>query len=491
MSTLLIVDDEPNVLYSLTKSLSTDELAITTASTAQEAIQSVLDDRPDAVILDVRLPDMSGLDAFDRIRQIDARLPVIIITAYSTTDTAIEATKRGAFEYMLKPIDLEQLHDVVQRALRISRLSHIPTIYETDLYAELRTVHEDSDVIIGRSPAMQEVYKTIGRIAAQDANVLVVGESGTGKELIAQAIYHHSKRCTRPFLAINCAALPDTLLESELFGHERGSFTGADRRRIGKFEQVTDGTILLDEIGDMSIACQAKMLRLLQDGTFERIGSNETISVDVRVIAATNKNLEQMVERGEFRRDLYYRLKVFSIEVPPLRERREDIPLLAHYLLNQFQKRSPSPARVFAVGAMEAFKSYHWPGNVRELQSVIKHALAHATGDVIALECLPFGMRQRRDTEVGSDGLTADSHKIVGIQELIDRFLAKGDTDLYRKVHAEIDRILIPAVLGVANGNQTQASQMLGISRSTLYTRMADLQLSLDKRVVETRANSE
>ena len=279
MPKLLIVDDEPNLLYSLKKGLESDELRVLTAETAEQGIDAVRKHEPDAVILDVRLPDMSGLDAFNEIRHIDARLPVIFITAFSTTETAIEAMKRGAFEYLLKPVEFGTLHNTVERALEISRMSRVPAMFEAD--AENNAEDAAADHIVGRSQAMQEVYKAIGQVAPQDINVLILGESGTGKEMIARAIYQHSRRSKGPFLAINCAALPESLLESELFGHERGSFTGADTRRIGKFEQVDGGTIFLDEIGDMTPATQSKVLRLLQDGTFERVGSNETMSVDV------------------------------------------------------------------------------------------------------------------------------------------------------------------------------------------------------------------
>ena len=320
MPTLLVVDDEPNVLYSLKKSFHSNDVTVLTAPTAAQGLELVRRQRPDAVILDVRLGDMSGLEAFDRIRQIDPRLPVIIITAFAATETAIEAMKRGAFEYLLKPLDFHQLREVVQRALELSRFRHVPAILD-DAPAD-----DTADRIVGRSPAMQEIYKAIGRVASRDVTVLITGESGTGKELIARALFHHSGRVAAPFLAINCAAIPETLLESELFGHDRGAFTGAERRRIGKFEQADHGTLFLDEIGDMSAATQAKLLRVLQEQSFERLGANETIRTDVQIIAATNKDLAAEVAAGRFRADLFYRLNDFQIHIPPLRERREDIP---------------------------------------------------------------------------------------------------------------------------------------------------------------------
>ncbi len=281
------------------------------------------------MILDVRLPDQPGLEAFEEIRRIDPRLPVIIITAFSTADTAIEATKRGAFEYLLKPVDFHQLRELVNKAIELSRLRHVPAVFAEDEVSDEETV----DRIVGHTPEMQDLYKTIGRVAPLDVPVLLEGESGTGKELVARAIYQHSRRSLGPFLAINCAAMPEGLLESELFGHEKGSFTGADRRRIGIFEQADKGTLFLDEIGDMTLATQPKLLRLLQEQQFERVGGEETIRTDVRVIAATNQDLEHKVAAGEFRSDLLYRLKVVTIQLPPLRNRKDDLPLLiAHFL---------------------------------------------------------------------------------------------------------------------------------------------------------------
>lgn len=479
MPTLLVVDDEPNLLYSLKKGLQGESLDVITAESASEGIDLVRSERPDAVILDVRLPDMSGLDAFSEIRKLDARLPVVIITAYSTTETAIEAMKRGAFEYLLKPVDIDQLYDVVNRALETSRLSHVPTLYDAHID------ESSADHIVGQSTAMQEIYKAIGRVAPQDVNVLILGESGTGKEMVARAIYHHSQRIQSPFLAINCAALPDTLLESELFGHERGAFTGADRRRIGKFEQVDGGTILLDEIGDMSSATQAKVLRLLQDGSFERVGSNETIQVDVRVIAATNQDFAAMVQQGRFRQDLYYRLKVFTIELPTLRDRAEDIPLLADHFIRTFNRDLKKNVSAVSPDAMELIRQYTWPGNVRELQSAVKFAMVHAVGDRITSDCLPAVCRQLRPDTPARPLYSASSLGEAGdITRMTERLINEGDTDIYRKVHSDVDRTLLRILLDHVGGNQTQAAQLLGISRSTLHARINDLGLVLERRVL-------
>lgn len=474
MPTLLLVDDEPNLLYSLKKGLEAESLSVLTAETAEQGIQAVRRHAPEAVILDVRLPDMSGLDAFAEIRRIDARIPVILITAYSSAETAIEAMKLGAYDYLLKPVDLDELRKLVERAFEVSRMSRVPAMFaeETDL--------PGVDHIIGHSAAMQEVYKAIGRVASQDVTVLLTGESGTGKELVARAVFHHSRRNQGPFLAINCAALPEALLESELFGHERGAFTGADRRRIGKFEQVHRGTILLDEIGDMSGATQAKVLRLLQDGSFQRVGGNDTIHVDVRVIAATNKNLPSLVQAGGFREDLYYRLNVFVIDVPPLRRRMDDVPLLVEHFVNRFNRELGKNVRSISPEARRLLEQYDWPGNVRELQSAVKYALVRSQGEMLTVECLPASCRAPpvRSERAGSPTLDVEN-----VRHYVHRCLLDAPSDVYRKIHGEIDRILLPEVLNHVGGNQVQASDLLGISRSTLRTRIADLGLTFEKRL--------
>jgi two-component system nitrogen regulation response regulator GlnG len=471
MSTLLIVDDEPNVLYSLEKRLKSESLDIVTASTAKQGIELAKDSNPDAVLLDVRLPDMSGLDAFDEIREHDPRMPVVIITAHATTETAIEAMKRGAFEYLLKPLDLADLRDVVSRAIDFSRLSHTPAVFGDDV-----TDDTSADRIVGLSAPMQQVYKSIGRVAPQNVNVLILGESGTGKELVARAIYSHSPRNKHPFLAINCAAIPESLLESELFGHERGAFTGADRRRIGKFEQASRGTIFLDEIGDMSIATQAKILRLLQDGRFERVGGNETIQTDVRVIAATNQDLDKLIARNRFREDLYYRLKVFAIRLPPLRERMQDLPMLVEHFVKLFNRDLNKEIRSVPAETLRMLESYDWPGNVRELQSAVKYALVQTTGDVLAPHCFPQNIRDPGSDRRGADVVSETGS--IDVPENVQRLLRAGETDIYRQVHAEVDRVLLDEILRHADGNQVLASQLLGISRTTLRNKLDALGLS-------------
>ncbi|HZV07383.1 MAG TPA: sigma-54 dependent transcriptional regulator [Gemmataceae bacterium] len=481
MPRLLVIDDEPNVLYSLEKSLRSDALEVLTASTAKEGIELAQRRRPDAVLLDVRLPDMSGLDAFDRLRQIDPRLPIIVITAYATTDTAIEAMKRGAFEYLLKPGDFHRLREVVDKALELSRLRHVPAVFEQQEAMEDETV----DRIVGSSPAMQEVYKAIGRVAPLDVTVLIVGESGTGKELVARALYQHSRRTDKPFLAMNCAAVPESLLESELFGHERGAFTGAERRRIGKFEQAHQGTLFLDEIGDMALSTQAKMLRVLQEQRFERLGGNETIQTDVRVIAATNQDLDEAVSAGRFRQDLLYRLNGFTIHLPPLRERREDLPLLVEHFVKVFNRDLGRQVRLVSPDAMRILEAYPWPGNVRELQSSIRYALVHAPSELLTSECLPESLRDWTPAGAGGTGIAPVSPASgFDLSAHIQRLLHSGEEDIYRKACEAADRVILEAILRHTRGNQVQASELLGISRTTLRAKMKALGMIVEKQIL-------
>src|SRR5262245_57203721 len=326
MEKLLLVDDEADVQYSFRRIFDSPEIELRTASSGEEAIESIPRTQPDLVVMDVRMGGMNGLETLRRIRQLDTKLPVIMMTAYGTTQTAIEAMKLGGYDYLLKPFDVPRLKEIIFTALKAARDMKNVVSYEPLLESE-----DYESGVIGRSEPMQKVFKMIGQLAASDATALITGESGTGKELVARAIYHHSRRSQQPFLAINCAAIPENLLESELFGHEKSAFTGATAQRIGKFEQCNGGTIFLDEIGDMSLPTQTKILRVLQNGTFERVGGNQTVKVDVRIIAATNKPLEKAVAGKEFREDLFYRLNVVRIEMPALRERKNDIRLLVNY----------------------------------------------------------------------------------------------------------------------------------------------------------------
>src|SRR5881397_1248250 len=378
MDKLLLIDDEADVQYSFRRIFDSPEIELTAASSGEEGLKLISKVKPDLVIMDVRMGGMNGLETLRRVRETNAKLPVIMMTAYGTTQMAIEAMKLGAYDYLLKPFDVPKLKQIIGAALKAARDMKQVVSYEPLLESE------DYDLgIVGRSDAMQNVFKLIGQLSASNATALITGESGTGKELVARAIYHHSQRADQSFLAINCAAIPENLLESELFGHERGAFTGASGQRIGKFEQCNHGTIFLDEIGDMTPATQTKILRVLQSGTFERVGGNQPIKVDVRVIAATNRPLEQAVASRQFREDLFYRLNVVRIHIPPLRERREDIRLLVNYFLKKLAKEQQSPPRSIAPVALKALEQYSWPGNVRELENVIQRALVVAKGEVI------------------------------------------------------------------------------------------------------------
>ena len=357
MDKLLLIDDEADVQYSFRRIFDSPAIELTTAASGEEGLKIIPRLKPDLVIMDVRMGGMNGLETLRRLRQADARLPVIMMTAYGTTQTAIEAMKLGAYDYLLKPFDVPKLKQIITAALKAARDMKEVVSYEPLLESE------DYDLgIVGRSERMQDVFKLIGQLSASDATALITGESGTGKELVARAIYNHSHRSTQPFLAINCAAIPENLLESELFGHEKGAFTGASTQRIGKFEQCNKGTIFLDEIGDMTLATQTKILRVLQSGTFERVGGNQPVKVDVRVIAATNKPLDQAVANREFREDLFYRLNVVRIELPPLRERQDDIRLLVNYFLKTFSQQQKQPPKSISADVVPTLERYHWPG---------------------------------------------------------------------------------------------------------------------------------
>ncbi len=461
MAKLLIIDDEPNLLYSLQSGLVSEELEVLTATHGKQGLALIQEHQPDVLILDVRLKDQSGLELFDQIRQIDSRLPVIIITAFATTETAIEATKRGAFEYLLKPFDLFQLRELISRAVELRRIQKIPTVFARPEGDEL------VEPIVGQSPIMHEVYKAIGRVASEDVPVLILGESGTGKELVARAIFHHSKRKDKLFLAMNCAAIPDTLLESELFGHERGAYTGADRQRIGKFEQANGGTLFLDEIGDMSPTTQAKVLRLLQDQQFERIGGQQVIQTDVRIIAATNQSLDQMVSAGKFRQDLLYRLNGYTIHLPPLRDRKSDIPLLVDHFIRMANTKMEKQVHSVSPQALQLLENYTWPGNVRELQNAIRYGVIQTIGEVLTPECLPLTVRGTFQAPVENPNL--DQFDLI---QFVRGLLASGTPDIYRRVLHEVDRVVLAQILEFTKDNQVHASQLLGISRTTLRNKL-------------------
>jgi two-component system nitrogen regulation response regulator GlnG len=475
MPTLLVVDDDASILLAFRRAFAA--VTVHTARTAGEGLALAAEARPDVVILDVQLPDLTGLEALRRLRDVDARTPVIFITGKSTTDTAIEAMKLGAYDYLLKPVELKQLREVVDRAFAISRLMHVPAVV-----AEAGPVDDRADAIVGRCAAMQEVYKAIGRVAAQDVTVLISGESGTGKELVARAIYQHGRRAGRPFLAVNCAAIPEQLLESELFGYEKGAFTGAERRRIGKFEQVSGGTLFLDEVGDMSPLTQSKVLRVLQEQRFERLGGNETVRTDVRVLAASNRDLGALVARGQFRQDLYYRLSGYTIRLPPLRERGDDLALLVQHYLRRSGRALGKEVKVITPEALEVLGRHAWPGNVRELQNVLERALIEATGPVLLPEFLEPALAQRPAAPPPADAPADD------LAPFIEERLRAGSEDLYAETLRRMERLLLTRVLEHTGGNQLKAAQLLGITRGSLRTKLRDLGITIARHVARPEA---
>ena len=398
-----------------------------------------------------------------------------------TADSAIEAMKQGAFDYLYKPLDLRHLRNAVGEAVEVARRMRSPVVL-TDAES-----NADGDgAMFGGCPAMLEIYKAIGRVAAQDVAVLITGESGTGKELVARAIYQHSARSKAPFLALNCAAIPAELLESELFGHEKGAFTGADRRRIGKFEQCSGGTLLLDEIGDMPLALQAKILRVLQEQSFERVGGNETVHTNVRVIASTNRNLKARAAEEKFRSDLYYRLGVFTIHLPPLRERGEDLPTLARHFVRRFSNELGRDIRDIAPGALERLCAWTWPGNIRELQSVLKQALLNASGRVLLPAFLP-----ELAPAIADGHRAATTRSDLDLEAFIRQLLAPETNDLYSETHRVVDRLLLTMALEYTHGNHRDAARLLGISRQTLRTRFRALGLQVIHSVEASEGDAE
>ncbi|MGA2176183.1 MAG: sigma-54 dependent transcriptional regulator [Verrucomicrobiota bacterium] len=477
MDKLLLIDDEVDVQYSFRRIFDQPDIELTTAASGEEGLKIIPRLKPDLVIMDVRMGGMNGLETLRRLRQLDAKQMVIMMTAYGTTQTAIEAMKLGAYDYLLKPFDVPRLKQIVLNALKAARDMKQVVSYEPLLESE------DYDVgIIGRSEPMQEVFKIIGQLAGSNATALITGESGTGKELVARAIYHHSKRNGRPFLAINCAAIPENLLESELFGHEKGAFTGATAQRIGKFEQCDGGTIFLDEIGDMTLSTQAKILRVLQSGSFERVGGNQPIQVDVRVIAATHKPLEQAVAAREFREDLFYRLNVVRIQIPPLRDRRTDIPLLINYFLKKFGQKQGRAPKSIAAPAVELLERFHWPGNVRELENVMQRALVMAKGDVILPGDLPplisTGPAPAAEKAGGpAPSRAPEQERPADLASLTRTLFQWARENPKLKILPAVERELIIQALLETKGNQVRAAQLLGITRATLRKRVEKFQI--------------
>jgi two-component system, NtrC family, response regulator AtoC len=474
MAHLLLIDDDPALIPKLVRQVFPGPAhRVEVAGTGAEGLERVRAMPPDVILLDLRLPDQCGLEVYQQIRRLDARIPVIFVTMAKGADAAIEAMRQGAYDYLFKPLDPHELRRVVGEALEVARRMRQPAVV-----AETAPDPDVDGAIVGSCPAMCEVYKAIGRVAAQDVPVLITGESGTGKELVARAVYQHGSRAKAPFLALNCAAIPENLLESELFGHEKGAFTGADRRRIGKFEQCHGGTLFLDEVGDMPPALQAKMLRVLQEQAFERVGGNETVRTDVRLIAATHRDLKAWSDEGKFRHDLYYRLGVFAIHLPPLRERGDDLPLLVQHYVRRFSRELGREVRQVAAETLERLCRYGWPGNIRELQSVLKQALLQACGTTLLPAYLPALPGEPGDSVPASPS----AGEAPNLEAFVCLCLASDDGDQYAQAHRRLDRLLLTRVLEATRGNQHEAARRLGIARQTLRRRLQELGLHLTRR---------
>jgi nitrogen regulation protein NR(I) len=461
---ILLIEDDLSLAASLQKVLAAEGHVVTLAQRGDQGFTRASQEEYDIVLSDLRLPGLDGLDLIRRLHDAKPRLPIILITAHGTTETAIEATKYGAYDYLLKPFEMSELLDLVGQAVASSRLMSRPV--SLDLTDTTR------DTIVGKSRVMQAICKEIGRVAGKPVTVLIRGETGTGKELIARAIYQHSDRAAAPFVAINCAAIPETLLESELFGHERGAFTGAEARRIGRFEQADHGTIFLDEIGDMSPFTQTKLLRVLQEKCLQRVGGKELIPVDVRVLAATHHDLEKAIREGQFREDLYYRLSVVVLALPALRERPEDIPELVSYFLGKYGAELGASHPSIHPEALELLKSQPWPGNVRELENVVRKLLLLAQGFTInaahvqtALAKMPVG------------AAAADPSLQAFVANLLTA-AQKGElTDVHAQLMAAAELELYRQAIQLAQGNQAQASRWLGVSRLTVREKLTQLGL--------------
>lgn len=474
---ILVADDEESMRWILSKALRKKGFSVDLARDGDEAMRLIRSEPFDLAILDIKMPGMSGLDLLDRIRETKKDLLVVIMTADASMKNAVESMKRGAYDYLTKPFDLEAIDAIIEKVSRAREISS----QVTHLKSELKEHYQVEKTIIGSSSVMSDVYKIIGKVAPSDMTVLIQGESGTGKELIARAIHYNSSRLGKSFVPLNCAAIPKDLLESELFGHEKGAFTGATERKQGKFEQANGGTIFLDEIGDMPLELQAKMLRVLQEREIVRTGGNQTIQVDVRVLAATNQNLEGMVERREFREDLYYRLNVVPIQLPPLRERKDDIPLLADYFIRKTCEELDFPLKKCSPSAIEFLKTYSWPGNVRQMENVIKRAVILSTDPLLSKDDFP-SLGSEKSTS-GLPGMESS------LEDLVDMKLRKSLADLdrmesgdvYQMVLEQVERPLIRFVLEKTRWNQLKAADILGINRNTLRKRITELKIEIKK----------
>ncbi|KAA1259200.1 Nitrogen regulation protein NR(I) [Rubripirellula obstinata] len=469
---LLVVDDDPLILQVMKLCLPDPDYRVYTAENATDGQALFSKHAPDAVLLDIQMAAQSGLAALHEFRELDPRVPVILMTGHGTAETAISAMSGGAFEYITKPFEPDDILPLIDSAIETSRMARMPAVLPGDDSPKANDVTA-GEKVLGQCPAMVEVFRSIGRVAARDVAVLVLGETGTGKEVVARAIYQHSQRHDQVFHAINCAAIPENLLESELFGHEKGSFTGADQRRIGKFEVCNGGTLFLDEIGDMTPLMQTKMLRVLQEKEFERVGGSKPIKTDVRIIAATNRDLDAAMADGSFRSDLYYRLNEYTISLPPLRDRGDDVPMMTEFFFRTFANQLGKDFLSIAPETMQVLTSHNWPGNVRELQGVVKQTLLKSSGPVIVPAFLPIGFGETK-SPTGSDDQPSPSW--TGDLSLeVQRLLESGSQSISEEVHDQVDRVLLQGILKATHGNISEAATRLGISRPTLRNRIRHL----------------
>jgi two-component system, NtrC family, response regulator AtoC len=445
---ILVVDDDPQMQFFLKEALERQQYVVTVQPSAEAALEALASTRFDLILMDVRLPGMNGLDAVNEIQKVDYRTPIIIMTAHGTRETALEAVRRGAYDYFTKPFSLDEMEIIVRRALEKKRM-----VGELEQLRHQLAAASRRGRIVGSSRALEEILRLIDRVGPTDSTVLILGESGTGKELIAEAIHENSNRRGKPFVKLNCAAIPEALLESELFGHEKGAFTGAISRKPGKFETADGGTLLLDEIGDMTLSTQAKILRALQERELQRVGGTQTIKVDVRIIASTNKDLERAVKEGTFRDDLYFRLNVVTLQVPPLRDRREEIPELADHFLAEANTRLNRGITRLAPDALAALMEHGWPGNIRELRNMIERAVVVNDGEVLALSSFPPPIRPV-ETPAGANG----SARWDTLQNLT----------LDEKV-AQLERAFVMDALARAGGVQAAAARLLGVTERSVW----------------------
>jgi len=449
---ILLVEDDANIATGLQKVMRAHGYEVTALNRGDAGLEQAIAGSFDVVITDLKLPGLDGLELVRQLHQAKPKLPIILITAHGTTEVAIEATKWGAFDYVPKPFEVEELLELTAKALESSRLMSEPV--------EMGEPDSNRTAIVGKSRAMQGIYKEIGRVAATSVTVLIRGDTGTGKELIARAIYQHSDRAAAPFIAINCAAIPETLLESELFGHERGSFTGAEARRIGRFEQANGGTIFLDEIGDMNANLQAKLLRVLQEKSIQRVGGRENVSVDVRIIAATHRDLEAAIRERLFREDLFYRLSVVTIKLPPLNQRAEDIPDMVRYFLRRYGPEAGVAAPAISSEAIGFLQSQNWPGNVRELENTVRKALLVARDYTISLEHVKDVLASTSESET----VPGQSHSTY-VTELINRVERGEIQNAFARMLADLEPELYSQALQRAHGNITKVAHWLGVTR--------------------------